>query len=104
MTQQEIAQAAAVLKLANETATALSLLAKDAAIQNAKDSITATLLERLLGRSENTEKDVAEIKALLSSKYVTAEAFAPVKALVYGGTGLMLTGVVASLLVLVIGG
>jgi ABC-type phosphate transport system permease subunit len=48
------------------------------------------------------QKDLEEIKTMLNSKFVTAEAFAPVKALVYGLVGLILTSVVIALIALVV--
>ena len=47
-------------------------------------------------------KDVEEIKAKLDKKYVTQEEFRPVKLLVFGVTGLMLTAVIVALLALVL--
>jgi len=46
--------------------------------------------------------DVIEIKVKLDSKYVTKEEFDPIKKLVYGVTGLILTTVIGALLALVI--
>jgi len=46
--------------------------------------------------------DVFEIKVKLDSKYVTKEEFDPVKKLVYGVVGLILTTVFGALLALVL--
>lgn len=48
------------------------------------------------------KKDIAEIKALLSEKYVTKESFGPVKIITYGMTGIALVGVVGAVVSLVI--
>lgn len=46
--------------------------------------------------------DLAEIKMKMDSKYVSKEEFDPIKKLVYGMTGLILTGFVIALIALVI--
>jgi len=48
------------------------------------------------------QRDVAEIKEMLNNKFVTSEAFQPVKALVYGMAGIILTSVVVALVALVV--
>lgn len=50
----------------------------------------------------NTGKAIEEINKKLDEKYVTKESFDPVKTLVFGLVGLILTGVVGALLGLVI--
>jgi ABC-type phosphate transport system permease subunit len=45
---------------------------------------------------------VAEIKEMLNNKFVTSEAFQPVKALVYGMAGIIMTSVVVALVALVV--
>lgn len=51
---------------------------------------------------EHIKTDLAEIKTRLDTKYVTAEAFDPVKRLVYGLVALLLTGVVGGVLALIL--
>ena len=46
--------------------------------------------------------DLDEIKAKLENKYVTVEAFGPVRNLAYGFAGLLLTGIIVGLLALLI--
>jgi uncharacterized protein (DUF2147 family) len=48
------------------------------------------------------QKDVQEIKEMLNSKFVTVEAFTPVKSLVFGLVALMLSSVVIALIALVV--
>jgi tetrahydromethanopterin S-methyltransferase subunit B len=47
-------------------------------------------------------KEVDEIKTKLDSHYVTQEAFIPVRNVVYGMVGLILTAVVTALIMLVL--
>ena len=54
----------------------------------------AELLVRIDERTARQERDTA--------KYVTREEFAPIKGLVYGLVGLLLTGVIGAVLALVI--
>ena len=51
---------------------------------------------------EYIKKDVGDIKERLEKSYVTREEFDPIKKLVYGIVGLVLTGVVGALLTLII--
>lgn len=48
--------------------------------------------------------DVREIKAQISSNYVTKDQFEPVRRLVYGVVGIILTAVIVALVALVVGG
>lgn len=50
----------------------------------------------------NTNKAIEEINKKLDDKFVTKEAFDPVRKIVYGVVALMLTAVVTALLALVI--
>lgn len=47
-------------------------------------------------------KDVDEVKTTLGSKYVTVDQFEPIKKLVYGLVGLILTSVAVAVMGLVI--
>ena len=47
-------------------------------------------------------KELDEIKAKLENNYVSQEAFIPVRNLVYGMVGLILTSVVGALITLII--
>jgi hypothetical protein len=44
------------------------------------------------------QKDVADIKRRMEADYVTREEFDPIKKIVYGIIGLLLTGLVAALM------
>lgn len=48
--------------------------------------------------------DVREIKTQITSNYVTKDQFEPVRRLVYGVVGIILTAVVVALVALVVGG
>ena len=48
------------------------------------------------------KKDISEIKTLLENKYVTKEAFGPVKSIAFGMVALVLVAVVGSLLTMVL--
>jgi hypothetical protein len=67
------------------------------------------ILARLDERTENTDrnmvtikKDVLAIHTKLSESYVTQKEFNPIKMLVYGAVGLVLTSVCGAVLILVI--
>jgi hypothetical protein len=71
--------------------------------------VTAAAAAAAKGVAEATRVDVRhmqealeEIKEKLDSKYVTVEAFAPVKTLVFGLVGLILVAVVGALVALVL--
>ena len=55
--------------------------------------------ERLIKRIDDLE---GEIKKDLNENYVRKEAFEPIRSIVYGAVGLILTGVVLALLALII--
>ena len=55
--------------------------------------------ERLIKRIDDLED---EIKKDLNENYVRKEAFEPIRSIVYGAVGLVLTGVVLALLALII--
>ena len=48
------------------------------------------------------KKELEEIKVRLDNKFVSQEAFAPIKSVVYGLVGIILTGVVLGLIALVL--
>jgi len=60
--------------------------------------VLETHLEYIRGDIEDIKKSLAD----LGSHYVTREEFKPVKAVVYGLVGLLLTGVMTAILGLVI--
>lgn len=47
-------------------------------------------------------RDLDDIKERLDGKYVTKDEFAPVKSLVYGQVGLILTAVISAFIALVV--
>ena len=57
---------------------------------------------RIEEKINNLERTVASLQLSLLSNYVTQEAFAPVRALVYSMVGLILISVITSLLFLVV--
>lgn len=48
--------------------------------------------------------DIKEIKSQINSNYVTKDQFEPVRRLVYGMVGIILTAVIVALVALVVGG
>lgn len=74
--------------------------AQEAVITLAAAATAATAVVNLdIGRIKD---DVKEIKAMLDAKYVTKEAFNPVKIITYGMTSIALVGVVGAVVSLVI--
>ena len=57
---------------------------------------------RILADLDHIKTDVAEIKRVLESKYVTQDQFTPVRNIVYGLVGLILTAVVVALVAVVL--
>lgn len=64
----------------------------------------AAMLARIDERTLGLERGFADLSAKLDNQYVTRAEFNPVKAIVYGLVGLILTAVVVSLLALVVSG
>ena len=58
----------------------------------------STLLARIDERTKGTEEAVKEIKNQLQTHYVTQDEFRPIRMLIYGMVGLMLTSIVGALL------
>ncbi len=85
--------AAAVVRLASEAAHQVTATAANAA------NVLAEATKVDLGY---IKADLREIKDQLNNKFVTIEAFAPVRNLVYGLTTLLLTGVILGLLAIVL--
>lgn len=48
------------------------------------------------------KRDIADIKATIRTDYVTREEFSPIKSIVYGLVGIIMTAVVGALVALVI--
>lgn len=57
---------------------------------------------RLASDIEYIKRDIGEIKDALAQGYVTQEEFKPVKALVYGVAGIILTAVIGAIVALVV--
>lgn len=51
---------------------------------------------------EYIKRDIGEIKQTLKADYVTREEFSPIRSIVYGMVGLILTAVIGALVALVI--
>lgn len=65
----------------------------------------AVIEERIETLRDLNEKEFKEIKEILKdmdNKYVSKQEFIPIKSIVYGGTGLILTTVVLAIVYLVI--
>jgi len=64
--------------------------------------MTEEVNNELRSDMRHMQRDLAEIKEMLNSKFVTAEAFHPVKTLVYGMAGIILTSVVLAFVAMVV--
>ena len=73
-----------------------------AAAQVTVSQSNAILLARIDERTIATDRVVQEIKVLVTTNYVTQQEFKPVRALVYGAVGLMLTGIIGAIIALVV--
>ena len=62
----------------------------------------ASLLARIDERTIATSNAVLEIKSKMETHYVTQNEFRPVKSIVYGLVGLILTSVVIALIAMVV--
>ena len=60
------------------------------------------ILARLDERMQNIQKEVSELKELLQKEFVHISEFTPVKMIVYGLVSLVMTGVIGSILYLVL--
>lgn len=87
---EEASEAANVIAKAAELA--INTLANAASAAQAVVNIDLTYIK----------KEMTEIKVILESKYVTKEAFSPVKIITYGMTGIALVGVVGAIVSMVI--
>lgn len=67
--------------------------------KKANDKVELAVIANDISRIKT---DITEIKERLDEKYVTKDEFEPVKKLVYGIVGLILTAVIGALLGLVI--
>lgn len=68
-----------------------------------KENRTAAI-ERaiLLERVEHINSEISEIKRLLEVEFVRASSFSPVRNIVYGMVSILLTGVLVSLIALIV--
>ena len=62
------------------------------------------LLYRIDERTKQFEKDLEEVKSLINNNYITRAEFIPVRNIVYGLVGLILTAVTTALITLVVVG
>jgi len=86
-------------KVASEAATVAKKVAEQAA------ETARIVSDSMIGFGKDVgyiSKDVAEIKDMLKTKYVTVESFDPIKRFVYGAIGLGLTSLGAAIMALVI--
>jgi hypothetical protein len=56
----------------------------------------------LIEQNKNIVENFGELKELLQTKYVTVDEFRPVKQIVYGMVGVILTAILVSLIAMVI--
>ena len=91
-------------KIAKLAAAEILAIAGAAAAQLSDTAAAAarTLAETTRVDLEYIKKDLQEIKDRLDSKFVTAEAFDPIRRLVYGQVALMLGAIMLGLLTLVL--
>lgn len=68
-------------------------------MENTDERITLATLKTDL---EYIKRDISEIKLTLKTDYVTREEFSPIKSIVYGLVGIVLTSVIGALVALVI--
>lgn len=68
-------------------------------MENTDERITLATLKTDL---EYIKRDISEIKSTLRADYVTREEFSPIKSIVYGLVGIVLTSVIGALVALVI--
>lgn len=77
--------------------------AEATAIELAKSTAETTKAMLILSADlKYIKQDIAEIKSALDGKYITVEAFWPVKTIVYAGAGIALVGVAGAIVALVI--
>jgi len=94
-------------ELQHIAATVAAQVAHVAAEAAAQVAATAAQAARVLAETTKVDlgyikQDLEEIKCRLDSKFVSVEAFEPVRRIVYGMIGLILVGVVGGLLALVL--
>jgi hypothetical protein len=91
-------------RVAATAARAAAELVGAATIAAAQVTTSAASAAQALQKSdlEYIKHDIEEIKRRLDSKFVSVEAFEPIRKLVHGLVGLILVGVVGALLALVI--
>jgi hypothetical protein len=92
---KRVASAAAAEVVATAAAAATTVAATAAQAATAMTESTRVDLQYI-------KEDLRDIKERLDNKYVTVEAFDPIRRLVYGMVGLILIAVVAALLALIV--
>ena len=68
-------------------------------MENTDERITLATLKTDL---EYIKRDIADIKSVLKADYVTRDEFSPIKSIVYGLVGIVLTSVIGALVALVV--
>lgn len=96
-----------IQRVAMAAARAAAELVNTAAIAAHQVTATAASAAHVLAESTRVDlhyikDDLKDIKLRLDSKFVTVEAFDPVRKLVYGLVGIILTAVVIALVTLVV--
>lgn len=89
--------------IAEAASEAAKVIAKAAELAISTLANAATTAQNVVNIDLNyIKKDMTEIKLMLESKYVTKEAFSPVKMIAYGMVGAILLAVIGALLSLII--
>lgn len=90
-------------KVAAEVAAEASRTAREVAQRAAETAAKVAESVLVFGNDLGYIKnDIKEIKDLLSTKYITVEAFDPVKKIVYGLVGITLMSIAGSILAMII--
>lgn len=76
--------------------------ALDRYFQKDKKYIDTSRIPLICQDISQIHKDIKEIKDLMKDTYVTNDKFWPVRAIVYGGAGIILVGVFTALVMLVV--
>ena len=77
-------------------------MAKDVETVKTKIAVMQNDIEHIKGAMDDIKKIVDDIKKNIEDQYITKAEFAPVKQIVYGIVGLIITAVIGALLGIVI--
>lgn len=107
MSSEEQQRQAELDRVAAMAARSAAELVNTAAVAAQQVTATAASTAHVLAESTRIDlgyikADIAEIKGKLDNKFVTREAFEPIKLIVFGLVGLILTSVVGAIVALVL--